>query len=128
MIGYVFYRLRSVLKKEPLLKMKTGMWALHLVALALYFFWWALYEVAYYFWVLDPNAKTGVSDKRLVILAVIELCFNTFSCVLSGVLFYMVDKMTVMVQDEYFDPILKRHVPFFVYLANCKLVLEHSQR
>ena len=119
MIGYVFYRLRSVLKKEPLLKMKTGMWALHLVALALYFFWWALYEVAYYFWVLDPNAKTGVSDKRLVILAVIELCFNTFSCVLSGVLFYMVDKMTVMVQDEYFDPILKRHVPFFVYLANC---------
>ena len=94
MIAYVFYQIRVVIKKEPLLRMKTGMWALHILSLTLYFIWWGLYEVAYYFWMLDPNSKVGMSDQRLLTLAVIELCFNSFSCLLGFVLFYMVDKMT----------------------------------
>lgn len=94
MIGFVFYKLRAEIKKESLLKMKTGMWAFHILALSLYFIWWTLYEVAYYFWMLDPNMETGLSDQRLVTLAVIELCFNSFSCLLGFLLFYMVEKMT----------------------------------
>ncbi len=62
MIGYVFYQIKVVIKKESLLKLKTGMWVLHILALSLYFIWWALYEVAYYFWMLDPNMESGLSD------------------------------------------------------------------
>ena len=53
------------------------------------------------------------------------LCYNISSVGLAILLFYMIEKMTDPVQDEYFDPVLKRHVPFFVYLANCKLVLNY---
>eukprot|EP00353_Schmidingerella_taraikaensis_P006157 CAMPEP_0185571550 /NCGR_PEP_ID=MMETSP0434-20130131/3594_1 /TAXON_ID=626734 ORGANISM="Favella taraikaensis, Strain Fe Narragansett Bay" /NCGR_SAMPLE_ID=MMETSP0434 /ASSEMBLY_ACC=CAM_ASM_000379 /LENGTH=48 /DNA_ID= /DNA_START= /DNA_END= /DNA_ORIENTATION= len=36
--------------------------------------------------------------------------------------------MTHPVQDEYYDPVLKRHVPFFVYLANCKHVIDYLHK
>ena len=59
-------------------------------------------------------------------LAVLTLCLNISSVVLGVLLFYMVEKMTSPVQDEYYDPNLKRHVPFFVYLANRKHVIEYK--
>ena len=36
--------------------------------------------------------------------------------------------MTHPVSDDYYDLSLKRNVPFFVYLANCKIILEQFER
>ena len=47
---------------------------------------------------------------------------------LSFVLFYMVEKMTHPVQDDFYDISLKRNVPFFVYLSNCKIIIEQYER
>ena len=58
-------------------------------------------------------------------LAASELCYNLSSVFLGLFLFRIMDKMTSEVQEEYFDPVLKRHVAFFVYLSNCKLIHEY---
>ena len=64
-------------------------------------------------------------SAKLTVLAALTLCLNISSVVLAVLLFYMIDKMTCPVQDEYYDVNLCRHVPFFVYLANCKHVIEY---
>ena len=68
------------------------------------------------------NEEYILEDRKLKILAASELCYNLSSVFLGFVLFRMIDKITNEVQEEYFDPVLKRHVTFFVYLANCKLI------
>ena len=47
---------------------------------------------------------------------------------LGVILFFMVQKMTEPIDDAFYDPVLKRNVPFFVYMANCKLVLLHMEK
>ena len=96
------------------------------MALILYFVFWSLYEISYELWACHNYLIK--SDERLILLAVTTFCFNVFSVFLGVLLFYMVEKMTQPVQDEYYDPILKRHVPFFVYLANCKHVIEYINK
>jgi len=98
------------------------------VALSLYFFFWTLYEITYEVYAFDSHHTEGQSDLKLTALAIVTLCFNVFSVFLGVLLFYMVEKMTHPVQDEYYDPVLKRHVPFFVYLANCKHVIDYLHK
>ena len=68
-----------------------------------------------------------VNDEKLRIVAASELGYNLSSVFLGLLLFRTIDKMTNEVQEEYFDPVLKRHVAFFVYLANCKLIQEYIE-
>jgi len=77
---------------------------------------------------LDGNDKRGITDATLRTLSAIELIFNVSSVFLGIYLFYMIDKMSEKVTDENYDPILKRNVPFFVFLGNCKLVAEHIEK
>ena len=98
---------------------------MHVTALCLYFFWWMAYEISYELWEFDTDYKYGHTDTKLTNLAIITLCYNFFSIFLGLLLFYMVLKMTHPVHDEYYDPVLKRYVPFFVYLASCKHVVDH---
>ena len=122
MIAYVFVRIRTVVHSEPLIKLNKTLWLLHVSLLSIYYLMWAAYEVTYTTWMLDPNSKHDISDNKLKVLAVVELLFNIVSVFLGCLLFYMVDRMTRPVEECYFDPILKRHVPFFVHLANTKLI------
>ena len=88
---------------------------------------WAAYEVTYTYWLFDPNSKEDISDTKLRVLASVELLYNVISVFLSCLLFRMVDHITRPVEECYFDPHLQHHVPFFVYLANCKLIKQHNQ-
>ena len=75
-------------------------------------------------WLDDPNADSNVEDNKLRMLAITSACWNVSSVLVSGILFYMIDKMTLKVEDAFYDPGLKRTVPFFVYIANCKIALK----
>ena len=127
MIVYVFARLKSVVQSEPMLKLNMKLWLTHVVILLCYYSMWASYEVTYTVWLLDPNSEEEISDTKLKVLASIELMYNVISVFLSCLLFRMVDHMTRPVEERYFDPNLQHHVPFFVHLANCKLIKQHSQ-
>ena len=122
MIAFVFIRIRTVVNSEPLIKLNMRQWTLHVGLLSIYYLMWAAYEIAYTVWILDPNSKRNFTDTKLKMLAIVELTFNVVSVFLGCLLFYMVDRMTRPVEECYFDPILKRHVPFFVHLANTKLI------
>ena len=122
---YVFIRIWQVINAEPLLQLNKRLFNVHVWSLSFYWVFWGAYEVTYVVFQLDTKWKPGEEDTNLVLLSVMTLCFNISSVFLAILLFYMVEKMTHPVQDEYFDPVLKRHVPFFVYLANCKLVLNY---
>ena len=61
-------------------------------------------------------------------LAIAEICWNMACVCVSSLLFYMINKMTMKVNDAYFDIRLKRDVPFFVYLANWKIALAEKSR
>ena len=78
-------------------------------------------------WIHDPNAGDNVEDTKLRMLAITSAIWNFSSVLISSLLFYMIDKMTLQVEDAFYDPRLKRTVPFFVYLANCKLALKSVQ-
>ena len=127
MIVYVFVRLKTVVQSEPMLKLNMKLWLVHVVILLGYYLMWASYEVAYTFWLLDPNSEKEFTDTRLKVLGSVELIFNVTSVFLSCLLFRMVDHMTRPVEECYFDPNLQHHVPFFVHLANCKLIKQHNQ-
>lgn len=122
---YIFYRLYKVVKSEPLLKLDSRMFGIHITAMVLYYFWWAAYEVAFIEWMTDPNETGSATTRKLRALAAIELLFNTFSVMLSVLLFYMIDKMTQPINKVFYDPLSKRPVPFFVFLTNVKLLQEH---
>ena len=62
----------------------------------------------------------------MVFFAVSVLVYNIFSIILNVLIFYMMDHITRNIQDEYYDVVLKRNVPFFVYLANCKTTKEYT--
>ena len=62
----------------------------------------------------------------MVFFAVSVLVYNIFSIILNILIFYMMDHITRKIQDEYYDVVLKRNVPFFVYLANCKTTKEYA--
>ena len=62
----------------------------------------------------------------MVFFAVSVLVYNIFSIILNILIFYMMDMITRRIQDEYYDVVLKRNVPFFVYLANCKTAKEYA--
>ena len=126
MIAYVFIRIRSVVLSEPLIKLNMRQWTLQVGLLSIYYLMWGAYEITYTFWILDPNSKRDFTDTKLKMLAIVELTFNVVSVFLGCLLFYMVDRMTRLVEECYFDPILKRHVPFFVHLANTKLISQHT--
>ena len=110
-----------------MLKLNMKLWLTHVVILICYYSLWAAYEVTYTMYLLDPNTKKDISDTKLEVLACVELIFNVISVFLSCLLFRMVDHMTRPIEECYFDPNLQHHVPFFVYLANCKLLKQHSQ-
>lgn len=119
---YVFYRLYKVVKSEPLLKLNSRMFCIHITAMFLYYFWWSAYEIAFIEWMTDPEKSGDATTRKLRALAAIELLFNTFSVMLSVLLFYMIDKMTQPIHKVFHDPISARPVPFFVYLTNVKLL------
>ena len=128
LIVYVFIELHRVIKNEPLLKLNRRNYTTHIVVVFLYFFWWAVYEISFSVWLNDTDYQEGVPDAKLTALAAITFCFNCCSVLLGFLLFYMIGKMTKPVQDQFYDPVLKRNVPFFVYLANCKQVIENVRR
>ena len=104
------------------------MYNAHVTILSLYWLGWALYESSYTLFEWDMHYEPGQPDTKLILLAVFTILYNTFSVFLGLLLFYMVDKMTHPVADEYYDPVMKRQVPFFVYLANCKLAIEYTNK
>ena len=63
----------------------------------------------------------------MVFFAVSVLVYNIFSIILNILMFYMMDLITRKIQDQYYDVVLKRNVPFFVYLANCKTAKEYVE-
>ena len=127
-IAFVFFRLRQVINAEPLLQLKNRLYNTHVSILSLYWLGWALYESSYTLFEWDEHYVPGKADTKLILLAVFTILYNTCSVFLGLLLFYMVDKMTQPVADEYYDPVMKRHVPFFVYLANCKLAIEFTNK
>lgn len=100
----------------------------HVTTIFVYYFFWATQQVSFIIYELDNHYELGKHSAKLTVLAVLTLCLNISSVVLGVLLFYMVEKMTHPVQDEYYDPNLKRHVPFFVYLANRKHVIEYKSK
>ena len=128
MIGFIFIKLYLVTKSEPLLQLNKKMYTMHIVTITFYYVFWAAYEVCFNIFEFDNDYVWGENDAKLTLLAVISLLFNTFSVFLGLLLFYMVEKMTHPVIDAYYDPILKRQVPFFVYLANFKLVIDQFEK
>lgn len=92
MIIYVFGRLRIAINGEPMLKLNTKIYVLHVLFLSAYFVFWVCYEIAFTFWELDPNSKhDNVGDTKLKVLAAVELSFNIISVTLGCLLFYMLD-------------------------------------
>lgn len=127
MILFSFVRMYIVINKEPLLEMNKGMFRTHVLALALYIVGLVAHEVSFDLWSFDTDYQKNIPDTKLTLFAAITLCNNIFSVFLGLLLFYMIAKMTHPVLDEYYDPVLKRHVPFFVYLANCKHMIDHFE-
>ena len=113
MIMFVLFRIRYVVKNEPMLKFNSRIWKLHIITLAAYYSMWAFYEI--WFTVSDDD---DASDIYNIVLTVSTLVYNLTGIFLSILLFHMIDKMTMHVSEDYYDPVLKRHVPFFVYIAN----------
>ena len=115
---FVFVRLGHIVRDLPLIRLKKKVWTAHMGSLLLYIVFWVAYEISYIFWVKDTNNK-GLTHRRLIVLASIELVFNLSSMILEFLLFWMLDKMTRPIDDEIFNPILQRKVPLFVYLSQC---------
>ena len=86
---------------------------MHIIALTAYYFMWAFYEIWFTVYIYDDS-----SEGDTIVLAVSTLIYNISSIIVSLLLFHMILGMTQHVTDDYFDPVLKRHVPFFVYIAN----------
>ena len=126
MVTFAFMRIRKVINNDPYVTLNKKLFNTHALALFLYYFLWIMYEITHTLWILDPDYGK-ITDDRLIVLAACVLTFNLSSIFLNVVLFYMMDKITQPVQDEYYDSNLKRFVPFFVYLANCKIVKEHAE-
>ena len=89
------------------IRMKKKVWTAHVGSLLLYIAMWVAYETSYIFWVKDTGNK-GLTHRRLIVLASIELFFNLSSMLLEVLLFWMLDKMTRPIDDEMFNPLLQR--------------------
>ena len=103
---------------QPLMRLKKKVWTAHLVSLLVYIALWIAYEISYIFWIKDTQYQ-GITDRKLIALATIELFFNLSSMCLEVLLFWMIDQMTRQVDEERFNPILQRKVPHYVYLSQC---------
>ena len=125
LIFYVLWKIRKVIIEEPTSKLNTKMWNSHICLIGFYYCMWASYETVYTAWMLDPNHQRDLTDNTLIMLAVVELIFNISSVCLMALLFRMIDKMTMIVQDEHYCPVLKRNIPFSVFINNSKLIEQH---
>ena len=127
-IFFSFFMIRVwVLKDKAILNLSGPIWWTHFIFFASFLGCYVINEICYLMWIHDPNAGDNVEDTKLRMLAITSAIWNFSSVLISSLLFYMIDKMTLQVEDAFYDPRLKRTVPFFVYLANCKLALKSVQ-
>ena len=129
LIFFSFFMIRTwVLRDKAILNLNGPIWWTHIVFFTLFLLFYIINETYYLMWLNDPNVDDNVEDNVLRMLAITSACWNFSSVGISSILFYMIDKMTLKVEDAFYDPGLKRTVPFFVYLANCKLALKSVQQ
>ena len=78
----------------------------HMVAICSYYALWVAQEIAFIIWLKDDRKKF-ITDGKLIALAAIELLFNLSSVMLEALLFWMLNKMTMVgVEQDHFNPIL----------------------
>ena len=125
LIFFSFFMIRAyVLQDRAILELNGPIWWTHIVFFTSFLSFYVINEICYLMWLHDSNLNDNVEDNKLRMLAITSACWNFSSVLISAILFYMIDKMTLQVEDAFYDPGLKRTVPFFVYIANCKLALK----
>ena len=127
MLIFIFARINKEINRVPLLQLKKRIWMAHMVAICSYYALWVAQEIAFIIWLKDDRKKF-ITDGKLIALAAIELLFNLSSVMLEALLFWMLNKMTMVgVEQDHFNPILQRKVPLFVYISHCMLFEEYCK-